>query len=110
MIDRLGTASDREIAEELGLSLSLGPAEAFPAGIPPAHPPAHVRAEIAKWTPKNLDLLGKVTDKQLARRMRISATTVNRKRQQLGITPFKPPARRIEWSEEMLARHSWKSP
>ena len=50
MIDRLGTASDREIAEELGLSFSVR-RKRFLLGIPPAHPPAHVRAEIAKWTP-----------------------------------------------------------
>jgi hypothetical protein len=35
--------------------------------------------------------------------MKVSYTTVNRKRQQLGIPPYRPPARRIEWTEEMLA-------
>lgn len=104
MIERLGTASDREVAEELRIPRGCVRLKRTVLGIPPFFPtPAHVRPLTAKWTPKNLALLGKVTDKELARRMKVSYTTVNVKRRQLGIPPYRPPARRIEWTEEMLA-------
>ena len=96
-------AYDREVAEELGIPVSCVRRKRRLLGIPSFHPAPRVSARIAKWTPKNLALLGKVTDKELARRMRISPTTVNTKRQVLGISPFRPPARRVAWSEEMLA-------
>ncbi len=104
MIERLGTASDREVAEELRIPRSCVRRKRTLLGIPPFFPTqAHVRPRTAKWTRKNLALLGKVTDKELARRMKVSYTTVNGKRRQLGIPPYRPPARRIEWTEEMLA-------
>jgi len=104
MIERLGTASDREVAEELKIPRSCVRRKRTLLGIPPFFPTqAHVRPRTAKWTRKNLALLGKVIDKELARRMKVNYTTINRKRQQLGIPPCRPPAHRIEWTEEMLA-------
>jgi hypothetical protein len=100
----LGTASDRDVAAALGIGHRSVFHKRRVLGIPPFKEP--VREEMASfhWTPQALALLGKASDRAVARRLGISATTVFHKRLALGIPSYKPPPKRITWTAEMLGR------
>ena len=104
MISVLGTASDRAVAAELGVhhgsvfmkrrSLGIAPWQE------PVSPPGTRGYE---WTRQALRLLGKASDRDVARQLGIHASSVFSKRRELGIASYQPPQRRIRWTAKMLA-------
>jgi len=79
----LGTMSDAEVAEELGIHKATVSTKRKQLGIAASRPPRRVY----QWTEELLALLGKVTDRELARRSGFSVSSVRRKRAALGIRP-----------------------
>jgi hypothetical protein len=83
----LGTATDREVGRWLGVTAATVCARrqaleirAFPAGQPAPAPPLF-------WTPERDALLGSATDREIARRLGVTAVTVWYRGQALGIAP-----------------------
>lgn len=56
------------------------------------------------WTGEDLFLLGKYTDKELAKRLGVSRWTVAKKRLYYNIPPTKEQDDRSEWTEEVIAQ------
>ena len=88
----LGTASDRDLADRLGLHAdtvgrrrrALGIASYSKRSYPiPAH----------EWTGEEVALLGKVPDEEVARRLGLSYEVVGYRRRRLGIPPCRRPGR-----------------
>lgn len=102
MIAQLGTAGDKEVASDLGISFHSVSYKRRLLKIPPFNPAPYNRGNAPfAWRPEDLALLGKMPDRRLAAQLGISESTVHFKRQRLGIPAFRPH-RRIRWSEEML--------
>jgi hypothetical protein len=101
MIGKLGTATDREVAAELGIKPSSVADKRRNLGIPPFTPPRAVQPG-RHWEPEDLARLGQVSDRSLAKELRLSSSTVAHKRQSLGIAPWRPRPPRVEGTEEMI--------
>lgn len=56
-----------------------------------------------KWPERLAKLLGKISDKELARRAGVHQSTVLKERRRRGIAPFVRQRRPIEWTDEMTA-------
>lgn len=100
----LGTDSDSSVARDLGVHPATVARKRSRLGIPPFNPPPHDQHRRFPWKPEELALLGKVSDGELAKALRLAKTTVTNKRQFLAIPPFLPPPRPIQWSSEMIER------
>lgn len=102
----LGTCSDGDAAQILGISRTTVAMKRKRLGIPPYHPPRPYlrRPDCIQWRPAHLALLGKVSDHEAARRLRISLTTVRLKRVELGIQPFQERPETFEWTPEQIAK------
>ena len=103
MIALLGTDSDRAIGERLGLPSSTVARKRWVLGIP-SYYPSRSAARGFRWQARHLALLGTMTDREVARRIGISKTTVAEKRSQRGIPAFLPPPPRIEWTADKIER------
>lgn len=58
-----------------------------------------------KWTGECVKLLGTMSDRKLAKRLRVSTYTVWKERQRRGIPPFEARQKYgIRWTEEMIAQ------
>lgn len=98
----LGTDSDANIAALLGISKRSVQAKRWALGIPPFYP--HRGAPQGHlWTRQELALLGRASDRKVGERVGLTAASVQRKRQRLGIPPWRPPAPRIRWTKRMLS-------
>lgn len=65
----------------------------------------HVRRRTRRreWPEHLAELLGKIPDRQLARKAGISASSVGRERSQRGIPPWKEPSPAADWTPERVA-------
>jgi hypothetical protein len=94
----LGTATDREVARRLGVTAATVcnrrhalEIRAFPAGQPAPAPPSF-------WTPERDALLGTATDREIARRLGVTAVTVWYRRHALGIAAAGRGRERRRWT------------
>jgi hypothetical protein len=101
MIALLGEASDRQVAEELGVSKSSVAYKRTSLGIQ-AYGEARRKPD-RFWTAKRISLLGTARDLEVARRLRVSRARVAYQRRVRGIPPFVPRRPRIVWTEAMVA-------
>lgn len=107
-LKQLGCDSDNKLAEQFGVSpYWIRKARAdrgIPAYVPP-QPPATVveRSESHLWTSQQEARLGSTFDTELADEWGILPTAVTRRRNQLGIAPFRRGGE-IEWTKAMLRR------
>jgi transcriptional regulator with XRE-family HTH domain len=99
----LGLMSDVELAKRLGVSASAIRILRVKSGIPAFRPKS------VEWTREMLDLLGKISDQELAERFNLFAESqsrrhaieiVSRKRNSLGIPPWKSH----RWTSASLAK------
>lgn len=104
MIALLGADSDAAVARALGISRGSVAGKRGRLGIPPFNPAPHDQHRGFPWQPEDLALLGKVSDGELARTLGLARTSVTNKRQKLGIPPFQPAPRPIEWTSAMIER------
>lgn len=101
MIRKLGTASDREVAAELGLDVRTVQRKRWVLGIPAYH--AHDSAPRGRWwSPEEIAMLGKVSDRSLARELGLSTATVSIQRTRRGIPPWRERPPRVVWTKAML--------
>lgn len=101
MVKLLGTASDRTVAALLGIKRSSVHRTRKLLNIVPFREPPYERTGYA-WPPRALRLLGKMSDRDVAKRLGISASAVQFKRNVLAIPPFAEPQQKIKWTDEML--------
>lgn len=101
MLGLLGTASDRAVAAMLGIGTGGVQRKRKLMNIAPFMEPTHV-PEGYSWPPKALRLLGKMSDRDVAKRLGITATAVQFKRAVLSIAPFVEPNQEVVWTDEML--------
>jgi hypothetical protein len=79
----LGKASDRDVAEALGVSATAVGMKRMLLGIPPFQPPN----ERIEWTDEMIALLGVEPDIEVAARYMVDKGCVSRKREELGVAP-----------------------
>ncbi len=103
MISRLGTASDRRVAVELGLCHASVCRKRLQLNIPSYAPPPHDKSGGHRWTRREIALLGKHTDREVAEALGINLAAVILKRQRLNIPPSKPPALKVRWTKRRIA-------
>ena len=103
MENPLGTDFDWVIAERLGLPTPCVRRKRQLLGIT-AYGESFVRSSphAFRWTKQQIALLGKESDRKMARRLGISAPAVWRKRVQLGIRAL-TPKQHIEWTKARSA-------
>lgn len=101
MLALLGTASDRAVAAMLGIDHKSVYRKRNLLNIAPFMESPHEHAGYA-WPPKALRLLGKMSDRDVAKRLGLSAPAVQFKRSVLAIAPFAQPQQPVEWTDEML--------
>jgi DNA-binding transcriptional regulator YdaS (Cro superfamily) len=104
MLALLGTDSDAAVARKFGIRPGSVTYKRHQLGIPPFNPPPHDQYRRFAWQPEYLAMLGKVSDRELAKALGLARASVTRKRQRLGIPPFQPALRPIEWTLEMIGR------
>jgi hypothetical protein len=97
MMALLGTATDREVAEELDVNVHSVSRKRRILGIP-AYCERPTRPGF--WTPRRIELLGTAPDSVVARKLRIPLPRVANRRQILGIAPFTPQSR-VRWTPAM---------
>lgn len=101
MIRKLGTASDREVAAELGLGVSMVQRKRSLLGIPAFH--ARGTPKRGRWwSPEEIAMLGKMSDRSLARELGLSTSAVADQRTRRGIPPWRKRPPRIVWTKAML--------
>lgn len=76
----LGTISDGELGQRIGIQTSAFFLKRSSMGIAPSRPLTRL-----KWTPREIALLGKYSDEEVARLLKTSRKSVIKKRQDLGI-------------------------
>lgn len=103
MIALLGTNTDRAIAAVLGVNHRSVFRKRRLLGIAPHVEPMQKEQPGFAWTPETVALLGTQSERQIAKRLGISAASVHNKRRELGIRSYRPPQERITWTAEMLA-------
>lgn len=103
MIGMLGTASDRAVAAALGINHSSVFLKRRSLGISPYREPISPGGPRFEWTDRAIRLLGKGSDRKIARKLGISPSAVFHKRRVLGIPGYRPPPKRLRWTQEMLA-------
>lgn len=103
MISQLGLASDRQVAAELGLCHASVCRKRRQLNIPSYAPPPHDQYGGYDWTRREIALLGRHTDRRVAKLLGITLSAVINKRQLLQIPPFKPPARPVVWTPRKIA-------
>jgi hypothetical protein len=102
MIGHLGTDSDRNVAELLGVGHRSVFRKRRALGIAPYRPPISRPAHF-HWSSEALGLLGRASDRGVARELGVTATAVYMKRLELGIPPYAAAPRRISWTRAMIA-------
>lgn len=101
----LGTMSDKETAEKLGLSITTIRTRRVVLGIPIKQAPRIVHNKF-NWTPEIEAQLGTMGDRQLAEHLGVSRTHVTNRRKVLGIAPKDEAVTsslKFEWTPEMDA-------
>jgi len=102
MIALLGTDTDASVAAALDVSPGAVNRKrrmlAITAFAPRAGEPPGIT-----WTRQIVDRLGTVPDGEIAAELHVSTTTVQFKRQMLGIAPFVEAPDRVLWTDSMLA-------
>ncbi len=81
----LGTKSDRETAENLGLSKTAIRIRRIELGIPLKELPRPVPTNKFNWTPEIEAQLGTMSDQRLAEKLGVSSALVHKRRKLLGI-------------------------
>ncbi len=94
MIALLGTNSDRVIAGVLGIDHRSVFRKRRLLGIAPYAEPSQKEKPGFDWTRAAVALLGTESDRKLARRLEISASSVHNKRLELHIASYRPPQKR----------------
>jgi len=102
MIRKLGTATDREVAAELGVPLGSVGRKRRILGIPPFTRQSGSGRPGYPWSAEEVACLGKVPDRALAAEMGLSTATVANKRLSLGIAPCHQRPKPVHWTEEMI--------
>ena len=103
MLDLLGTDSDRNVAAELKINHRSVHLKRKALGIPPFYePPRHKKPLGHLWTAEQKALLHIYGDREVARRLGISAPAVANARRKFGIPGVEPAPARINWTREML--------
>jgi hypothetical protein len=90
-IKLLGTASDRNVAEKLGISVTSVGFKRKLLDISPFVEPF----ERIDWTGEMIALLGTISDRQFVRRFPMGLDTVHQKRKELGIAPHTEPRQMV---------------
>lgn len=101
MLRALGTDTDENIAGALGLPRGVVTYRRLLLGIP-GFSNRRGRASEFRWTAWAMGLLGKASDRQVAKRLGIHEGTVSLKRRRLGIACFAPSSRPVAWPKERL--------
>lgn len=99
----LGTLSDRDVGAELGVTHGTVGTKRRVLGIAPFHPPPHLKF-VKVWRRREEALLGTMSDRELAERLRCSTPAVSQRRRELGIPAFRPQAAPIRWTRRRLSR------
>lgn len=99
----LGTDSDASVAAILGVSVGSVRTKRWHLGIPSYYPPPHSGLQGHRWTPAEVGLLGKLSDREVGEIVGLGTSAVARKRHQLGIPPCYPPPPKIRWTKRMLS-------
>lgn len=101
----LGTMTDYDVAQTLGVTQGVVFNQRAIRGIPPFRPVGRHKAgrKSYPWTPEELALLGTMSDQDVANKLDISYGTVQRKRKELGIPAMDSSRERIDWTEEKIA-------
>ena len=84
MIRELGTGTDREVAAELGIGIQAVTRKRQLLGIPPANQQLASAPHGYPWQPEEIALLGKVSDRAVAKELGISTERVLRSRLPAG--------------------------
>ncbi len=101
MIQRLGKASDAEVGAELGIRKASVRYKRHLLAIPPYSDPAS-RGHGYPWNAWAVKLLGKASDKELAKKLGVSTATVFMKRRELGIASFGRAPKRFPWTKKTM--------
>jgi hypothetical protein len=103
-IARLGKATDRELAEQLGIKPMCVTTKRSQLGIEAFAKSSGLKTPHA-WTMRELGLLGKKTDSVLAHELGLGVGVLRKKRIQLGIAPkFGEKRSPAKWTPEILER------
>jgi hypothetical protein len=90
-IKLLGTASDRNVAEKLGISVTSVGYKRKLLDIPPFGEPV----ERIEWTKEMITLLGTISDREFVLRFPMGLDTVHQKRKELGVAPHTEPRQMV---------------
>jgi hypothetical protein len=88
----LGTASDHNVAERLGISVTSVGFKRNLLDIPPFIEPV----KPISWTNQMIALLGTISDREFVRGFPMGLDTVHQKRKELGIAPHTEPRQKIK--------------
>ena len=103
-IVRLGTITDRELAEQLGVHIMCVMMKRKQMGIQSFSKSSGIRKS-RTWTKLEISLLGKKTDSVLAHEMGLGIGVLRKKRIELGIAPkFGEKTSPSKWTPEILVR------
>ncbi len=97
---RLGKQSDEVVAHRLGRTLNAVKVKRLLQGIPDPDGPR------SRWTPQVKALLGTMTDRQLAGRLKFAVVTVWAARKRFGIPAFAPRKTWTRREEALLGKHT----
>jgi len=100
----LGTASDVDVAEMLGVTKTSVFGKRKHLGVPALYLSGKQVAH--RWTERELGWLGKLTDSDIAERIGVDSTTVTWKRRVLGIGPKSPTKKGRQWTKKELKSRS----
>ena len=104
MIDRLGTDTDKAIGKMFGIAENTVMVKRTELGIAPFGGKRKPQGSRYSWPKRLLDMLGKVSDKEMARQIGCSPGLIGIQRRKLGIPPWKPPVKVSKWTKKMIAR------
>ena len=104
MIRELGSDTDSAVAAALRIPFSAVGRKRRLLGIPPfvRQAPRRRQPREIDWKPEDLARLGKMSDRALAKKLRISTGSVLGKRQRLGIAPWRARPTRVVWTGKMV--------
>jgi len=104
-IEMLGNVTDSEISRLSGVSVYYVRKERLSRGIDGSKKRSRYMGADTLEAGGYLELLGKISDTELARRAGVSASSVKYVRQKMGIKPLSKSARRVGFNYDHLLEH-----